>query len=63
MFDLKFRFALGLRDFDEGNFELRTIYNFRSAVSNYEEEHGVNLIHKASEQITDEQLKQFQIKR
>lgn len=62
MFDLKFRYALGLRDFDEGNFELRTIYNFRSAVSAYEEEYGINLIHKASEQITDEQLKQFQIK-
>jgi hypothetical protein len=62
MFDLKFRFALGLKDFDEGNFELRTIYNFRSAVSAYEEEHGINLIHKASEKITDEQLKQFQIK-
>ena len=62
MFDLKFRFALGLRDFDEGNFELRTIYNFRSAVSAYEEEQGINLIHKASEQITDKQVKQFQIK-
>jgi hypothetical protein len=62
MFDLKFRYALGLRDFDEGNFKLRTIYNFRAAVSAYEEKHGVNLIHKASEQITDAQLKQFQIK-
>jgi len=62
MFDLKFRYALGLRDFDEGNFELRTIYNFRSSLSAYEQEHGVNLIHKASEKITDEQLKQFQIK-
>jgi hypothetical protein len=62
MFDLKFRYALGLKDFDEGNFELRTIYNFRAALSAYEEEHEVNLIHKASEQITDEQLKQFQIK-
>ena len=62
LFNLKFRFALGLRDFDEGNFELRTIYNFRAALSAYEETHGVNLIQKASEQITDEQLKQFQIK-
>jgi hypothetical protein len=62
MFDLKFRYALGLRDFDEGNFELRTIYNFRAALSAYEEAHGVNLIHEASEQITDEQLQQFQIK-
>jgi hypothetical protein len=26
MFDLKFRYALGSRDFEEGNFELRTIY-------------------------------------
>ena len=62
MFDLKFRYALGLRDFDEGNFELRTIYNFRAALCSWEKEHGENLIHKASEQITDEQLKQFQIK-
>jgi hypothetical protein len=27
MFDLKFRYAPGLRDIDDGNFELRTIYN------------------------------------
>ncbi len=52
MFDPKFRFALGLRDFYEGNFELRTIYNFRSAVSAWEEEHGINLIQKASGRIT-----------
>lgn len=62
MFDLKFRYALGLKDFDEGNFELRTIYNFRAALSGYQDEHGINLIHKASEQITDEQLRKFQIK-
>jgi hypothetical protein len=37
MFDLKFRFALGLKDFEKGNFELRTIYNFRSPLSAYEE--------------------------
>ena len=31
-------------------------------MSAYEEEQGINLIHKASEQITDKQLNQFQIK-
>lgn len=62
MFDLKFRYALGLRDFDEGHFELRTIYNFRAALVAYEKEHGVNLIGRASEKITDEHLRRFQIK-
>ena len=62
MFDLKFRFALGLKDFDEGNFELRTIYNFRSALSAYEAEQGINLIQKACEKITDEQIQEFQVK-
>lgn len=42
--DVKFRFALGLRDFDVGNFELLTIYNFRAALSAYKEEHKINLI-------------------
>ncbi|MDA3955230.1 transposase [Oceanispirochaeta sp.] len=62
LFDLQFRYALGLHDFDEGHFELRTIYNFRAALAAYEAEHGVNLIRLASEQITDEQLKQFQMR-
>lgn len=62
MFDLQFRYALGLKDFDEGNFELRTIYNFRAALGTYEQENGINLIQKACEKITDGQLSQFQIK-
>lgn len=62
LFDLQFRYALGLHDFDEGHFELRTVYNFRAALAAYEAEYGVNLIRKASEQITDEQLEQFQVK-
>jgi hypothetical protein len=62
LFDLKFRYALGLHDFDEGHFELRTIYNFRRALVDYEAEHGVNLIREATERITDEQLERFELK-
>ena len=62
LFDLQVRYALGLRDFDEGYFDLRTLYYFRAALVEYEREHGINLIQKASEQITDEQIERFQVK-
>jgi len=62
LFDLQFRYALGLWDVDEGHFELRTIYNFRKALVNYEAEHGINLIRKAAEKITDEQIERFELK-
>jgi len=62
LFDLQFRYALGLHDVDEGYFDLRTIYNFRALMADYEKEHGVNLISKAIDTVTDEQIRQFQIK-
>jgi len=62
LFDLKFRYALGLHNFDEGHFELRTIYNFRAALSEYEDKHKINLVRKATEKITDKQIEKFQIK-
>ena len=62
LFDLQVRYALGLHDFDEGYFDLRTIYNFRSALVCYEQAYGINLIQKATEQITDEQIAQFKLK-
>lgn len=62
LFDLQVRYALGLRDFDEGYFDLRTVYYFRAALVEYEQKHGINLMQKATEQITDEQIRQFQVK-
>jgi hypothetical protein len=62
LFDLKFRYALGLHDVDEGHFELRTIYNFRKALVDYETEHGINLIREATERITDEQIERFELR-
>jgi len=62
LFDVQVRYALGLRELDEGSFDLRTLYNFRSAVVQYEREHGVNLITQATAQITDEQIRRFEVK-
>jgi hypothetical protein len=55
-FNLQVRHALGLRDLRSAIFTLRTLYNFRRRVREYEEETGVNLFQKAFEQVTDEQL-------
>lgn len=37
LFDLQVRYALGLQDFDEQYFDLRTIYYFRASLCEYEE--------------------------
>ena len=55
-FNLQVRHALGLRDLRSAIFTLRTLYNFRGRVREYEEETGINLFQKVFEQVTDEQL-------
>ncbi len=55
-FDLQVRYALGYHDLHEGGFELRTLYNFRRRLSQYNQEHGVNLVAQAFEEITDQQI-------
>ena len=62
LFDMQTRYSLGLLDFDEGYFDIRTIYNFRNSLVEYENIYGINLIKKATEKITDEQIKQFKLK-
>lgn len=59
---MQVRHALGYRDIREGEFDLRTIYNFRQRLSEYMQETGINLIEKAFEQVTDEQIEAFQLK-
>ena len=55
-FDLLVRHALGLDDLRIDLFELRTLYNFRRRVREYEEKTGINLFHQTFDQVTDEQL-------
>jgi hypothetical protein len=61
-FDLQVRYALGIHDLNEGDFELRSLYYFRERLSRYNVEHGVNLLTQAFEQITNQQVTALQVK-
>jgi hypothetical protein len=61
-FDLQVRYALGIHDLNESDFELRTLYYFRERLSRYNLEHGLNLLTQAFEQITDQQVTALQVK-
>ena len=60
-FDLLVRYALGLRTFSDGHFELRTVYNFRQRLSEHMQTTGENLLEGLFEQITDEQLAALEV--
>src|SRR4030042_4520000 len=51
-FDLQVRYALGYHSLKEGWFELRTLYNFRRRLSQYNQAQGKNLVTQAFEDIT-----------
>lgn len=61
VFDLQVRYALGYRDLKDGEFDLRTLYNFRQRLSRYNQEHGVNLLVQAFEAITDQQISELKV--
>jgi len=62
LFDLQTRYALGYENIGEGDFDLRTVYNFRRRVYKHMQEKGENLIEQAFEHVTDEQVLAFQLK-
>ena len=62
LFDLQTRYALGYENIGEGDFDLRTVYNFRRRLCKHMQEKGENLLEQAFEQVTDEQVKAFQLK-
>jgi len=61
-YDIQVRYALGYRQLGEGDFDLRTLYYFREQLSRHMQETGVNLLDKASEQVTDAQIAAYQVK-
>jgi hypothetical protein len=62
LFDLQVRYALGCDNYGEGDFDLRTLYYFRQALSRYALGTGINLVTLTFEDITDQQLKRFEVK-
>ena len=61
-YDMQVRYALGYQQLGEGDFDLRSLYYFRGRVGRYMQETGVNLIEKAFEQVTDQQLQAYHLK-
>jgi hypothetical protein len=61
-YNLQVRYALGIRNLDEGDFELRTIYNFRRRLVEHMRETGKNLLEQAFKQVTDEQVQKLKVK-
>ena len=61
-FDLQIRYALGIHDLNQSDFDLRTLYYFRERLSRYMQESGINLLDQAFEQVTDEQIAAFKLK-
>ena len=61
-YDIQVRYALGLRQLGDGEFDLRTLYYFRERLSRYMQETGKNLLDQAFEQVTDEQITAYRIK-
>ena len=61
-FDLQVRYALGYRNFDEGFFDIRTVYNFRKRLSQHKQRTGEDLIERSFEQVTDHQILSFRLK-
>jgi hypothetical protein len=61
-YDVQVRYALGYRQLGEGDFDLRTLYYFRGRLSHSMQQEGFNLLDRAFEQVTDEQIAAFRLK-
>lgn len=61
-YNLQVRFALGVDRLGDQEFDIRTLYNFRQRLSQYNVEKGINLLEKAFEGIVDEQIKSLKVK-
>jgi len=62
LYDLQVRYAVGYEGLAEGDFELRTLYKFRRRLSQYNVEHGTNLLESAFANITDQQITAFAVR-
>jgi len=61
-YNVQVRYALGYRNLADGEFELRTVYNFRHRLSEHMAKTGENLLERAFAHITDAQVVAFGLK-
>ncbi len=62
LYNLQVRFALGYDRLGNGEFEIRSLYNFRRRLSEYNLKQGVNLLEQAFSGITDQQIVELKIR-
>ena len=62
LFDMQVRYAVGYESLNDGSFAIRSLYHFRQRLSKYHQEHEVNLLERAFEAITDEQVKRLNVR-
>lgn len=62
LYNLQVRYALGYDRLGEGEFDLRTLYYFRQRLSAYNLREGINLLEKAFEHITDQQIVELKVR-
>lgn len=62
LYNLQVRYALGYDRLGDGEFEVRTLYYFRQRLSEYNLKQGVNLLEKAFEHITDQQIVELKVR-
>ena len=60
-YDVQVRYALGYSNLGDGEFSLRTLYNFRERLSQHMQATGENLLEGAFAQVTGQQMKVFQV--
>lgn len=61
-FNIQVRYALGERSFEGELFSERTLYYFRTALSEHMCQTGVNLVEEVFKSLTDEHMERFEIK-
>jgi hypothetical protein len=62
LYNMQVRYAVGYDVFLKGDFDIRTLYNFRQRLSRHMQETGENLLDQAFAQVTDEQVAAYQLK-
>jgi hypothetical protein len=62
LYNLQVRYALGYDRLGEGEFDLRTLYYFRQRLSAYNLKQGINLLEKAFEHMTDQQIVELKVR-
>jgi hypothetical protein len=61
-YNAEIRLALGLKDMESMPYHIRTLYNFKNRLTKYYKETGINLLEQVFENLTEAQLRQFEVK-